>query len=106
MVNLYSSVFPTKPLCFTELGFVTSEGYGPLPPGFEWAVNTTVANQAQWLAEAAQQSRDDLRVRLMIVWNVDFTRYDSDPMAGYAIVRPGGVCPACSTLGAVMGTSN
>ncbi len=106
MVNLYNSVFPSKPLCFTELGYVTAEGHGPLPPGFEWAVNTTVAHQAQWLAEAAQQSRGDPRVRLMIVWNVDFTRYDSDPMAGYAIVRPGGVCPACATLGAVMSTTN
>ena len=25
-----------------------------------------------------------------------------NPQAGYAIIRPGGGCPACSTLGAVM----
>jgi len=39
----------------------------------------------------------------MIIWNVDFTRYDDDPMAGYAIIRPGGACPACDALRAVTG---
>jgi hypothetical protein len=36
---------------------------------------------------------------MFIVWNVDFDvyRYD-DPMAGYAIRRPDGSCPACATL--------
>ena len=38
----------------------------------------------------------------MIVWNVDFTRWDTDPMGGYAMLRPDGSCPACDTLGAVM----
>jgi hypothetical protein len=26
-----------------------------------------------------------------------------DPQAGYAIIRPGGACPACETLRAVTG---
>jgi hypothetical protein len=34
----------------------------------------------------------------VIVWNVDFSGYGDDPSAGYAIVRPGGSCPACDTL--------
>jgi Fe-S cluster biogenesis protein NfuA len=38
----------------------------------------------------------------MIVFNVDFTLYGADPQAGYAIVRPGGSCPACSALGSVV----
>jgi hypothetical protein len=38
----------------------------------------------------------------MIVWNVDFTTFGSDPAAGYAIVRPGGGCPACSALAGAM----
>ncbi len=103
MVNLYSSVFPTRPLCFTELGYLSPEGFGPLPPGFTWAANTTVQDQANWLARAAQLSREGGRVRLMIVWNVNATQYTPDPQAGFAIVRPNGTCPACSTLGAVMG---
>jgi len=103
MVNTYWSAFGgARPLCFTELGYVTPEGYAPLPAGFEWGQDNTVAEQAQWLARAAQLSASSGRVRLMIVWNVDFTTYGADPAAGYAIVRPGGGCPACQALDAVM----
>jgi hypothetical protein len=42
-------------------------------------------------------------VRLMVVFNVDFTVYGADPQGGYAIIRPGGGCPACETLRAVTG---
>jgi LysM repeat protein len=104
MVNLYSSIFPGKPLCFTELGYLSAEGFGPLPAGFEWASNVTAQDQAVWLAEAASLSRNQGRVRLMIVWNVDSTTYGADPQAGYAIIRPNNTCNACVTLGAVMGT--
>ena len=87
-----------KPLCFTELGYLTPEGFPPLDPYFSWGQNTTVAQQAAWLAQAAAIASQSGKVRLMIIWNVDFTAYGSDPMAGYAIVRPGGGCPACSAL--------
>jgi LysM repeat protein len=103
MVNTYSNAFGgARPLCFTELGYLSPEGLGPLPAGFEWGANTSVAEQAQWLAEAVQLARQSGRVRVLIVWNVDYTNYGADPQAGYAIVRPGGGCPACQTLDAVM----
>jgi hypothetical protein len=102
MVDLYARIFPNKPLCFDELGYLTPEGYATLPPGFEWAAEMLVADQAAWLARAAELSRAGGRVRLMIVWNVDSTTYGADPQAGYAIVRPGGDCPACAALGRVM----
>lgn len=102
MVSLYSSVFPSLPLCFTELGYLTSEGYGPLDPNFAWAANVTVANQAEWLASAVRQSRTSGRIRLLIIWNVDFTSYGADPQAGYGIVRPDNTCPACSALATAM----
>ncbi|MEQ8673445.1 MAG: hypothetical protein RLP44_27075 [Aggregatilineales bacterium] len=99
-----ASVFPNKPICWTELGFLTPEGFGqPLPAAFAWAQNVTVAQHAAYLAEAASRSAQSGRVRLMIVWNVNFTQYAGDPMGGFAIRRPDGTCPACSTLGAVMG---
>lgn len=87
-----------RPICFTELGYLSSEGYGPLPDYFAWASNVSVSQQAAWLAEAAALSSQSGRVRLMIVWNVDFTLYGSDPQAGYAMIRPGGGCPACDAL--------
>lgn len=102
LIGLYSSVFPGKPMCFTELGYLTSQGYGALPAGFDWAANTTIQNQADWQALAAKIAKAGSTVRLIIVWNLDATQYDSDPMAGYAIIRKDGSCPACATLGTVM----
>ncbi|MFN8377755.1 MAG: LysM peptidoglycan-binding domain-containing protein [Anaerolineae bacterium] len=102
MVNTYASVFPNKLLCFTELGYLSPEGYGALPPGFEWAANTSVQEQAEWLAQAAVLSRQSGRIRIMVVWNVDSTVWGADPQAGYAIIRPNNSCLACQTLGSVM----
>jgi hypothetical protein len=103
MLNRGQSLFG-KPACWTELGYLSPEGFGaPLPGGFAWAQNVTVAQHAAWLAQAAALSAQSGRVRLMIVWNVDFPFYTAtDPMGGYAMIRPGGGCPACDTLGTVM----
>lgn len=103
MVSLYSGAFPGKPLCFTELGYLTPEGLGPLPANFSWASNTTIQDQATWLNEVVRLARSSGRIRLMIIWNVDFTVYGDDPQAGYAIIRPDGTCPACATLRSAMG---
>ncbi|MBK8026419.1 MAG: hypothetical protein IPK19_34785 [Chloroflexi bacterium] len=104
MLNRGYSPFGGKPVCFTELGFLSPEGFStPLPGSFAWAQNTSVAEHAAWLAEAAALAAQSGRVRLMIVWNVDFPEFTaSDPMGGYAMLRPGGACPACDTLGTVM----
>ncbi len=104
MVATYYNAFGgARQLCFTELGYLTPEGYPPLPGAFGWAGNTTLAQQAQWLGQAASLSRDSGKVRMMIVFNVDFTVYNDDPQAGYAIMRPGGTCPACDALRGVTG---
>jgi hypothetical protein len=104
MLNRAASRFPGKPVCFTELGYLSGEGMGAAIPGaFGWAGNTSVAEHAAWLADAASRAASGGNVRLMIIWNVNFTRWDSDPMGGYAIIRPDGSCPACSALGRVMG---
>jgi hypothetical protein len=98
MVSTYRGVFPAKPLCFTELGYISPDGLGGLPAGLEWGLGNTAQEQAAWLAQAATLSRDGGVVRLMIVWNVDapFTR--SNTMAGWAIIRAGGQCLPCDTL--------
>lgn len=99
MVNTYYNAFGgRRPLCFTELGYLSPQGFGPLPGGFAWAQNVTVGQQAAWLGQVKDLSVRNGRVRLMIVWNVDFTNYGADPMAGYAIIRPDGTCPACDAL--------
>jgi hypothetical protein len=103
MLNRGYSLFGGKPVCWTELGYLSPEGFStPLPGAFAWAQNTTVAQQAAWIAEAATLSATSGRVRLMIVWNLDFPFWGADPAAGFAIFRPNGTCPGCDSLGAVM----
>jgi hypothetical protein len=103
MVDTYWNAFGgTRPLCFTELGYLSPEGYGELPGNFGWAANTSLAEHAQWLAEAASLAGNSGKVRLMMIWNVDFTVWTGDPQAGYAIIRPDGSCPACAALAAVV----
>jgi spore germination protein YaaH len=97
MLNTYSSI-TGRPICFTELGYLTSEGYPGLPSFFSWAQHVTLGQQAAWLAEAAALASQSGQVRLFIVWNIDFTHYGADPQGGYAIIRPNGSCPACSAL--------
>lgn len=88
-----------RPLCFTELGYVSPEGYGEIAGNFGWASDTNVEEQAEWLAETVSLAQESGRVRLIVVFNVDLEYYGpNDPQAGYAIVRPGGSCPACEAL--------
>ncbi len=104
MTNAYYNAFGgSRQLCYTELGYLSPEGYGGLPGGFSWAGNVTVAQQAQWLAEATSLAANSGKVRMLIVWNVDSTTWGNDPQAGYAIIRKDGSCPACGTLSQIMG---
>jgi LysM repeat protein len=102
MLNRALAPFPGKVACFTEIGYLSPEGYGGLPEGFGWAVNTSVAEHAQWLGEGARRAAASGRVRMFIVFNVDFTAYGADPQGGFAIIRPGGGCPACGQLAAAV----
>jgi LysM repeat protein len=104
-LSLYRNAFSgTRNLCLTEFGYLTAEGFSGVPDGFSWAANTTLNQQATWLAEATQIAKNSGYVRLAIVYNLDFIKYEptGDPQAGYAIVRLDGSCPACMPLGNVM----
>lgn len=106
--QIYYNIFNgTRQLFYTELGYVSPEGFGWIPETFAWGANTTVAQQAQWLADVVNLSRQTGMVRVVIIWNVDAQCYGmcggvQDPQAGYAIIRPDGSCPACDTLHALM----
>jgi hypothetical protein len=101
MVDLYYNTFGgARQLCFTELGYLSGEGFSGLPPNFSWASGTSVQEHAQWLREARDLSSSGGKVTMMIVFNVDFTFFDpaGDPQAGYAMIRPDGSCPACGAF--------
>ena len=89
-----------RPVCFTEMGYVTKDGVmGSLPPGFEWGNGITLAQQAAWEAEVVTRSRQSGKVRLVIVWNANFHKQDgNDPQVAYSIFRPDGSCPACGSI--------
>ncbi len=106
MVETYSSIFNDEvPLCFTEIGYLSADGFPKMPDRFSWASGTTAADQAQWLAEAYSISKDDPRVEMLMIFNIDSTYFDvnGDPQAGFAIIRLDGSCPACDLLKAVSG---
>jgi hypothetical protein len=100
-LNVYAGL--GKPVCFTELGYLSGEDYGGVPSRFAWAADTSVSEHAQWLAEAVSISANSGKVRMIIVFNVDFTTWGEDPQAGYAMIRKNGSCPSCQTLAQVMG---
>jgi hypothetical protein len=102
MLDLYSSVFPGKPLCFTELGYLTGEDVG-LPSGFEWAAGNTLNEHALWSGEAIQVLRAHGGVRLLIFWNINFPRNNAIPWDAWALFRPNGACPACAEVKRALG---
>jgi hypothetical protein len=100
-LDLYYNTFGgARQVCFTELGYLSGDGFPGLPPNFSWAFGTSVQEHAQWLREARDLSTSSGRVKMMIVYNVDFTAFDpaGDPQAGYAMIRPDGTCPACEAF--------
>jgi hypothetical protein len=99
MVNAYVNAIG-KPVCFTELGYVTPDGYGPMPPGFEWGNNNTIEEHASWLAQAINLGAQNANVRLIIVWNLNYFSPPGspDPAGGYSMIRPDGSCPACNAI--------
>jgi len=103
--ELYYNTFGgARQLFYTEMGYASQEGVPTFSDWFAWARGTNTAQQAAWLAEAVQLSVSTGMVRCIIVWNIDFVRFGDDPQDGFAIIRPGGSCPACDTLHNVLGT--
>lgn len=99
----YQTFREERRLFYTELGYASQEGVPPFPDTFAWARDNTNVEQSAWLAEAVQLSVNTGMVRAIMVWNIDFERVGDNPWDGYALIRPGGICPACDALHAVLG---
>jgi hypothetical protein len=91
------------PLCVTEFGWATAEGFEGYPPGFEFALDNTLDEQAKWDVEAFQLMRQWGFVRLAFLWNLNYSQLGfgpEDPNAPYAIVDFRGVArPAFGAIG-------
>jgi len=93
-----------KPLCVTEFGWATTEGLGGTPPGFEFANDNTLAEQAEWDVQAFQLMREWGFVHLAFLWNLDYSYKGgvgaTDPNAPYSVLDlQGAARPAYSALG-------
>jgi hypothetical protein len=94
-----------KPLCITEFGWGTAEGFDGYPPGFEFALDNTLEEQAQWDVEAFQLMRQWGFVRLAFLWNLNYSQLGwgpEDPNAPYALIDfQGAARPAFGAIGAM-----
>ena len=78
-----------KPLCVTEFGWASAEGFDGYPPGFEFALDNTLEEQAQWDVQAFGMMRDWGFVRLAFLWNLNYSQLGwgpEDPNAPYALI--------------------
>ena len=67
-------------LCVTEFGWPSSEDLGGARQGFEFSLDNTLAEQAEWIPKALSNMENWGFVWLAIVWNFNF-----GPQAGYDI---------------------
>jgi polysaccharide biosynthesis protein PslG len=77
------------PLCVTEFGWATAEGFDGYPPGFEFALDNTLQEQAEWDVEAFKLMREWGFVRLAFLWNLNYSQLGwgpEDPNAPYALL--------------------
>lgn len=94
------------PLCVTEFGWASSEGFGGYPQGFEFAQDNTLQEQVEWTQQAFQLMRQWGFVHLAFLWNLDYSYKDglgpTDPNAPYSILDMDGAArPAYEALAAM-----
>lgn len=79
-----------KPLCVTEFGWPSAEGFGGHPPDMEYALDNTSKEQAKWDVQAFQLMREWGFVRLAFLWNLNYSQLGfgpQDPNAPWALIN-------------------
>ena len=77
------------PLCVTEFGWASAEGFDGHPPGFEFALDNTLEQQAEWNVRAFELMREWGFVQLAFLWNLNYSQLGwgpDDPNAPYGII--------------------
>ena len=90
----YNMANGQRKLCVTEFGWATSEGLGGTPPGFEFADDNTLQEQAEWVVQAFQLQREWGITWIAYLWNLDYSnksRNPQDPNVPYSLVNFDGV---------------
>lgn len=80
-------------LCVTEFGWPVTEDLGGSPPGFEFAIDNSLDEQARWIPQAMTNMEEWGFVWLAFVWNFNYgpqagwsTTNDNVP---YSLIGPG-----------------
>ncbi len=93
-----------KPICLTEFGWASAEGWPEVAPGFEFAWDNTLEEQAQWNVQGFQLMRQWGIVHLAMLWNLDYWQKGgggrTDPNSPYSILDDQGIArPAYDAIG-------
>lgn len=92
----------TQRLCVTEFGWPTVEDMDGYPPGFEFAQDNTLEEQAEWIVQAFQWLADWEGAWIAFLWNLNYGPQSGDPTndnAPYSILDLEGVArPAFNAL--------
>jgi hypothetical protein len=78
-----------KPLCVTEFGWPSAEGFDGYPPGFEFSLDNTLEEQAKWDVQAFKLMREWGFVRAAFLWNLNYSQLGwgpEDPNAPYGLI--------------------
>ena len=96
---------PNMKLCVTEFGWASSEGYDAYPPGFEFAQDNTLQEQADYIVQAFQQMQTSGNVWIAYLFNFDFGNKGGGPTddpVPYSIISTNGAPrPAFNALAAM-----
>jgi hypothetical protein len=69
-----------RKLCVTEFGWATTEGFDGTPPGFAFADDNTLQEQAEWIVQAFQLQREWGITWIAYLWNLDYANKSQDPL--------------------------
>lgn len=79
-----------KPLCITEFGWASSEGFGYTPPTYEFANDNSLQEQADWIKQAFQLMEEWQYVKLAFLFNMNYAQMSPDKVkdrtAGWSIM--------------------
>jgi hypothetical protein len=67
-----------KPLCVTEFGWATTEGFGVTVPGYEFANDNTLQEQADWIVQAFQLVEEWKYIKLAFLFNLNYAQMSPD----------------------------
>lgn len=79
-----------KPLCVTEFGWATNEGFGVVVPGYEFASDNTLQEQSDWIVQAYKLMEEWKYVKLAFLFNLNYAQMSptkaADRTAGWSIM--------------------